>query len=157
MILYRKARDGELEIIMDLAIRTFTGEQNIPVEMNYLPSEKEPHWFCAEENNTIIGIVAFFKEKDGWHAGRFALESDARGRHVGTRLISFALNEMFRAGTEEVLMEGRPATVHILTKLGAQITGDAFPFFLSTCTPMRLRREDFQPAPGLPDENSRRM
>ena len=45
----------------------------------------------------------------------------------------------------KIIMEGRPATVHILTKLAAQVTGETFPFYKLTCTPMRMKREDFHP------------
>ena len=46
MIVYRHASDEEMNSIMDLVIRTFTGEQDIPADMNYLPPDKQPHWFC---------------------------------------------------------------------------------------------------------------
>ena len=36
---YRHASDEEMNSIMDLVIRTFTGEQDIPADMNYLPRE----------------------------------------------------------------------------------------------------------------------
>ena len=134
-----------MDIIMDLVIRTFTGEQDIPLEMNYIPAEKNPQWFCAEEKGKLIGAVAFFRETEMWHAGRFAIESEYRGTHIGTQLISFAFMEMFGTGMEETTMEARPATVHSLTKLGAQVTGEPFPFFKQTCTPIKMTRERFQP------------
>ena len=144
MILYRRADPHEIETIMSLVVRTFTGEQGIPEEMNYLPAEKEPRWYCAAEDGRIIGTVAFFREENGWHAGRFALEPIYRGRHIGTGLITHAFRDLFDSGIREVIMEGRPATVHILTKLGAEITGEGFPFYSSTCTPMIITCETFR-------------
>ena len=41
MIVYRHASDEEMNSIMDLVIRTFTGEQDIPADMNYLPLKKQ--------------------------------------------------------------------------------------------------------------------
>ena len=145
MIVCRHATDEEMNSIMALVIRTFNGEQDIPEDMNYLPPDKQPQWFCAEEDEKLIGTIAFFKEDDGWHAGRFALEPACRGRHIGTRLASYAFSEMFSSGVGEIVMEARPTTVHILTKLGAQAIGEPFPFYSSTCTPMRMKREDFHP------------
>ena len=141
----RNASVEDMGSIMDLVIRTFAGEQDIPADMNYLPLDKQPHWFCAEDAGKLIGTIAFFKEDDSWHAGRFALEPSYRGQHIGTRLVSYSFSEMFNKGIEEIIMEGRPTTVHILTKLGAQVTGQPFPFYRSTCTPMRMMREDFHP------------
>lgn len=141
----RNASVEDMGSIMDLVIRTFAGEQDIPADMNYLPLDKQPHWFCAEDAGKLIGTIAFFKEDDSWHAGRFALDPSYRGQHIGTRLVSYSFSEMFNKGIEEIIMEGRPTTVHILTKLGAQVTGQPFPFYRSTCTPMRMMREDFHP------------
>ena len=141
----RNASVEDMGSIMDLVIRTFAGEQDIPADMNYLPLDKQPHWFCAEDAGKLIGTIAFFKEDDGWHAGRFALEPSYRGQHIGTRLVSYSFSEMFNKGIKEIIMEGRPTSVHILTKLGAQVTGQPFPFYRSTCTPMRMMREDFHP------------
>jgi N-acetylglutamate synthase-like GNAT family acetyltransferase len=143
MILYRRAAPDEIETIMSLVVRTFAGEQGIPEEMNYLPAKKEPRWYCAAEDGRIIGTVAFFREQGEWHAGRFALEPLYRGQHIGTGLVSYAFRDVFESGIREVVMEGRPATVHILTKLGAEITGEEFPFYSSTCTPMIITCEKF--------------
>ena len=55
MIVYRHATDEEMNGIMDLVIRTFTGEQDIPADMNYLSAGKQPHWFCAEDAGKLIG------------------------------------------------------------------------------------------------------
>ena len=144
MITFRRARPEEMDIIMDLVVRIFTGEQEIPLELNYIPEEKEPRWFCAEEDGRVIGTIAFFREEDGWHAGRFALKPEYRGRHIGTQLISYAFGDIFDSDIRQINMEGRPTTVHILTKLGAVITGETFPFFSSTCTPLRMKKEDFR-------------
>ena len=73
--------------------------------MNYLPLDKQPHWFCVEEGEKLIGTIAFFKEDDGWHAGRLALEPAYRGQHIGTRLVSYSFSEMFNKGVEEIIME----------------------------------------------------
>ena len=144
MVLCRRAKTDEMETIMDLVIRTFTGEQEIPLELNAIPEEKDPHWFCAEEDGQIIGVIAFYRENDGWHAGRFALKPAYRSKHIGTRLITYAFREMFDSGIREILMEGRPATVHILTKLGAEVTGEEYKIYISNCTPLRMEKEYFQ-------------
>ena len=146
MITYRKAEQNEIETILPLVIRTFTGEQGIPEHMNPLPAEKDPRWYCAVEDGQIVGAIAFFREKDEWHAGRFVLEPLYRGRHIGTGLVFHAFRDMFDSGIREIVMEGRPATVHILTKLGAEITGKEFPFYKSTCTPLKLTCEGFRNA-----------
>ena len=143
MITFRRAGPEEMDAIMDLVVRTFTGEQEIPLELNYIPEEKEPRWFCAEEDGRIIGTIAFFREEDGWHAGRFALKPEYRSRQIGTQLVTYAFGDIFDSGIRQINMEGRPTTVHILTKLGAEVTGEAFPFYSSTCTPLRMSAENF--------------
>ena len=144
MIIFRKADQNETDPILELVVRTFTGEQGIPESLNYLPLEKNPQWYCAEDNGGIIGTIAFFLESDGWHAGRFAIEPSYRGQHIGTELLTYAFRDMFAADIDEIVMEGRPVTVHILTGLGAEIIGKEFPFYNSTCTPLRITKLAFQ-------------
>jgi len=144
MIQYRKSLPHEIDSIMDLVVRTFTGEQGIPKDLNYLPSDKNPRWYCAVDNGKVIGSIAFFQESDGWHAGRFAIEPSYRGHHIGTELLIYAFRDMLSSVADEIIMEGRPATVHILTGLGAEVTGKPFPFYKSTCTPLRITKEAFQ-------------
>ncbi len=152
MILYRRACENDLESIMKLLKRTFSLEQGIPEEMNALPQDKKPQWFCAAENETVIGTIAFFQETDGWHAGRFAVEPSYRGRHIGTELLIFALREMFMSGADEIKMDGRPATARIMTRLGAEIAGKEYMFYNSTCIPLRLAKDDFVGDPEVINE-----
>lgn len=144
MAVYRRAREEETPQIEDLLIRTFTGEQGIPAELISLSDKDSPQWFCAEEDGKLVGVIAFFRVDGDWHSGRFALEPACRGRHIGSRLLTYAFREMLDSGVEEVLMEVRPVTEHILLKLGAEVTSEPYPFYGSTCTSMRLLKSSFR-------------
>ncbi len=46
-------------------------------------------------------------------------------------------------GVDEIFLEARDATVHILRGFGAQIAGEPFAFYRGRVTPILLKRTDF--------------
>lgn len=49
----------------------------------------------------------------------------------------------FAQGVDEIFLEARDATVHILRGFGAQIAGEPFTFYRGRVTPILLKRTDF--------------
>ena len=139
-----RARLSEMDEIMSLVCDTFE-EQGIPGELDYITEEHSPIWWCAEENDAIIGTIASYIEDGKTHLGRFAVKPAYRGRGLGTKLLRFAIEDLFAHDVEKIYTESRPVTVKILEKMGAKISGDTFPFFKGVCTPIDLRWEDYLP------------
>ena len=140
----RRARADEMDGIMSLVCNAFE-EQGIPRELNDSPEERAPVWWCAEENGTVIGAIASYTEDGKTHLGRFVIRPEHRGGGIGTRLLRFAVEDVFAHGAEKIYTESRPVTVKILEKMGAKISGETFPFFKGVCTPIDLRKEDYLP------------
>ena len=140
----RRARASEMDEIMSLVCNAFE-EQGIPRELNDIPEERAPVWWCAEENGTVIGAIASYTEDGKTHLGRFVIRPEHRGGGIGTRLLRFAVEDVFAHGAEKIYTESRPVTVKILEKMGAKISGETFPFFKGVCTPIDLRKEDYLP------------
>ena len=140
----RRARASEMDEIMSLVCDTFE-EQGIPKELNHIPEERVPIWWCAEENGTIIGTIASYTEDGKTHLGRFAVKPDHRGSGIGTKLLRFAIEDVFANGAEKIYTESRPVTVKILEKMGAKVSGDTFPFYKGVCTPIDISKEDYLP------------
>lgn len=46
-------------------------------------------------------------------------------------------------GVDNIFLEARDATVHILTGFGAEIAGESFAFYCGNVTPMILTRTAF--------------
>ena len=145
----RRASAADMPSIFNMVDRVFYGEQRIPRELHPLPECKDPQWWCAEQDGEIIGMVVMYREADGWHMGRMAVTEALRGRHLGTKLLRFALKDAFGSGVEEICFEARDTTVHILKKFGAVITGEPFLFYEGTVTQGFLKREDFRDSVDL--------
>ena len=141
----RRSREGEMDEILSLVCDAFE-EQGIPRELNHIPEELSPIWWCAQENGTIIGAIASYTEDGKTHLGRFVIKPEHRGSGIGKKLLRFAIEDVFAHGAEKIYTESRPVTVKLLEQMGAKVSGEAFPFFDGVCTPIDLCEEDYLPA-----------
>lgn len=142
-MIIRRAAEADLDSIMLLAQDIFESEQGIPRTLTYIPPEKQPRWWCVEQDGKIAATVVAYSENGVWHMGRLTVAEELRGQQVATRLLHFALQDLFSREAEELEMEARLPAVHILLKFGAEITGPAFPFYKGTVTPVRLKKSSF--------------
>lgn len=139
----RRAEQAEMQAVLAFAAQIFADEQLIPREMNVIPAEKQPQWFCMEQDGVLAGTVAVYREGGRWHMGRITVAPSLRGQHRGTFLMKSVLTEVFAQGVDEIFLEARDATVHILRGFGAQIAGEPFTFYRGRVTPILLKRTDF--------------
>ena len=65
------------------------------------------------------------------------------GQHKGTFLLKRVLDDVFAQDVDNIFLEARDATVHILTGFGAEIAGEPFAFYCGNVTPMILTRTAF--------------
>ena len=71
------------------------------------------------------------------------LHEDNKDKHFNVR---YAVEDLFANGVEKIYTESRPVSVRLLEKMGAKVSGETFPFYKGTCTPIDLCREDYLPA-----------
>ena len=64
----RRAEQAEMQAVLAFAAQIFADEQLIPREMNVIPAEKQPQWFCMEQDGVCVGTAAIDR-----HAGRLHL------------------------------------------------------------------------------------
>lgn len=143
MITMRKAHASDMGEIMDLVDVIFEREQDIPRELSPIPEHQQPQWWCAEMNRKIVGTAALYKDNGIWHMGRIAVSGELRGQHIATKLLCFALEDIFSQNIDEVHLEARDITVHIMQNLGAKVIGEPVPFYKGTVTPIILKKSDF--------------
>ena len=148
-MILRKAAEADLGTVLTLAQNVFEQEQQIPRSLTDIPAEKRPQWWCAETNGAIVATLVAYVENDVWHMGRLTVAQELRGQGVAPRLIRFALEDLFEQGVEELHMEARTAVVRILETFGAEITGEAVPFYVGTITPLRLKKDHFYASNSL--------
>ena len=135
----RPAEAGDMAAVEAMQRAVFGGEQDIPPEL--LPPPEGARWWCAvSPEGELLGTAAAWTEGGETHWGRFAVDPGLRGRGLGTRLARASLDDLFASGTETVHAEAREATVRILCRLGARVTGEPVPFYRGTVTPVALTR-----------------
>lgn len=107
----RRAEQAEVQAVLAFAAQIFADEQQIPREMNVIPAEKQPQWFCMKQDGVLAGTAAVYREGGRWHMGRITVAPSLRGQHRGTFLMKSVLTEVFAQGVDEIFLEARDATV----------------------------------------------
>lgn len=139
----RRAADADMEKILAFAAQIFADEQDIPKELNRIPADKQPQWWCMEQDGELVGTAAIYREGEQWHMGRITIAPMLRGQHKGTFLLKRVLDDVFAQDVDNIFLEARDATVHILTGFGAEIVGAPFAFYRGNVTPILLTRTAF--------------
>ncbi|MGC4020202.1 MAG: GNAT family N-acetyltransferase [Muricomes sp.] len=145
-IILRKATIEDMDDIMQLQIDIFHGEQRIPSEDISRFAEKSPQCWCALLDGKIVGAAAAWEEGGQVHWGRFVINPNFRGLHIGTKLAEFSLKDLFSQQITEVYMEAREVTAKIVSKMGGKIVGEPVSFYEGTVTPIILHKSDFMKA-----------
>lgn len=143
-MIIRRAAQADMPRIMALVDSVFSGEQGIPQQMNPVPDERQPQWWCAVEENEIVGTAVLYAQAGEWRIGRLAVARPLRGRRIGTQLLREALTGAFAQGADAVHMEARDAMVRILLRMGAEISGEPFEFYCGAVTPVIMRKAKYR-------------
>lgn len=139
----RRASDADIDAVLAFAAQIFADEQDIPKELNFIPADKQPQWWCMEQDGELVGTAAIYREGGQWHMGRITVARRLRGQHRGTFLLKRVLDDVFAQDVDNIFLEARDTTVHILTGFGAEIAGEPFAFYCGNVTPMILTRTAF--------------
>lgn len=139
----RRASDADMDAVLAFAAQIFADEQDIPKELNFIPADKQPQWWCMEQDGELVGTAAIYREDGQWHMGRITVARRLRGQHKGTFLLKRVLDDVFAQDVDNIFLEARDATVHILIGFGAEIAGEPFAFYCGNVTPMILTRTAF--------------
>ena len=51
----RRASDADMDAVLDFAAQIFADEQDIPKELNFIPADKQPQWWCMEQDGELVG------------------------------------------------------------------------------------------------------
>ena len=46
----RRASDADMDAVLAFAAQIFADEQDIPKELNFIPADKQPQWWCMEQD-----------------------------------------------------------------------------------------------------------
>lgn len=142
-MIFRRAQDADIPMILALQTKVFNGEQRIPAGDIREFLNRNPMLWCAALGDTVVGTAAAWEEAGSLHWGRFAVETDYRGNGIGRRLARLSFDDIFAQGFEQVYMEAREVTAKMVCAMGGRISGETVPFYVGTVTPVILKREDY--------------
>ena len=75
----RRASDADIDAVLAFAAQIFADEQDIPKELNFIPADKQPQWWCMEQDGELVGTAAIYREDGQWHMGRITVARRLRG------------------------------------------------------------------------------
>ena len=143
-LIFRKADSGEIPRIIAMQTEIFSGEQGIPEEMigSFLLSR--PTCWIAEQDGEIVGSISAWEEDGVVHLGRFVVLPRLRGQKIGTKLLNYAIQELFSSGAEKIYMEARDSAARMIRAMGGRDVGEPFVFYLGNVTPLVLEKSAVQ-------------
>ena len=84
----RRASDADMDAVLAFAAQIFADEQDIPKELNFIPADKQPQWWCMEHDGELVGTAGIYREGGQCHMGRITVARGLRGQHKGTFLLN---------------------------------------------------------------------
>ena len=146
-LIFRRAKEDEIPQIIALQTEVFSGEQDIPEEMIDSFLSSRPTCWVAEQDGRIVGTISAWEEEEEVHLGRFAVLPALRGQKIGSALLHHAVEDLFRHGTAAIHVEARDSAAKLVRRMGGRDTGEPFPFYRGTVTPMVLEKEAYRNLP----------
>lgn len=117
-IVFRKATEKDMPQIIDLQTKIFNGEQKIPSGDISEFLARKPQCWCAAVGALVIGAVAAWEEDNVMHWGRFVINADYRGHHIGTKIARMSFDDLFAQGIDEIYMDARDITAKMVCQIG---------------------------------------
>jgi DNA-binding MarR family transcriptional regulator len=142
-LIFEELNPNYNEIVMNLLVDIFTGEQDIPEKLIPIAPELKPTWWTMRLGEDIVGVSACWYEKDTCHLGRLAIDNRFRGLGLGKKLIISTIEAIFKRDVDRIYMEARDITLNIVQKIGGQIIGETEIFYGGKVTPVVLKKSDF--------------
>ena len=123
----RKARPGDIDVLMVLEERAFPGDRLSRRQMRYhLQNPKAQIWVCPDrEDRPLAYLLAFFHEGRAPRLYSVAVSAAARGKGLGEQLVRQFLAEAKRRRAAKVILEVRTdskAAIALYEKLGFRET-----------------------------------
>lgn len=112
------------KIAMDIRIKVFVDEQNVPFEMEE-EFEKECTHFLIYYRRKAIGTARYRRTDEGIKFERFAFLKEARGKGLGRDLMRFMLTDVYHYH-QRIYLNAQVAAVDYYKKSGFVIIGGKF-------------------------------
>ena len=109
---------------MDIRIKVFVEEQNVPIEMEE-EYEKECTHFLIYHKRKAAGTARYRRTDKGIKFERFAILKEARGKSLGNFLIRFMLTDVYHYH-QRIYLNAQVSAVNYYKKSSFVIIGGKF-------------------------------
>lgn len=120
----REARVDELDAVLALRRAVFSGEQGFRAAD--VPDEDDPRatHLVAVDGGEIVGACRLVPSREGRiRLGYLAVAAWARGRGVGTAILTDALGRALAGGFDTVVLHANPAAASLYERAGFERVG----------------------------------
>jgi [ribosomal protein S18]-alanine N-acetyltransferase len=118
-----------------------------------LTENAQAHFFVAEENDRVVGILGYWYIIDECHISTIAVHPDWRQRGIGQEILVAALSHSLSLGAIMATLEVRPsnlAAIELYKKFGFEVVGRRKRYYrdngedaiIMTAQPIRLTMEN---------------
>lgn len=145
-----KILPGRGDISQCKAIRSevFVEEQGFSAEAEFDQWDEPALHALIFDDGVPAATGRLYDEAGVFHAGRFAVRKEYRGRGLGDLMVRLLANKAFELGAQEVRLGAQEQAVPFYQKIGFQVCGEKYMDEHVPHLPMALRREDFMGACG---------
>jgi len=138
------------DIVLCKALRTevFVEEQGFSAEAEFDKWDAVALHALIFEDGVPAATGRLYDENGVFHAGRFAVKKELRGRGLGDLVVRFIVNKAFELGAKEVHVGAQEYAVPFYEKIGFCVCGDKYMEEHVPHLPMKILRERFMGACG---------
>ena len=126
-MIVRAAGDGEeVSAALELRARVFCGEQGVSLEAERDGRDPEALHVVAFADGRLVGTCRVLVEGDRGRLGRMAVAPDARGRGVGSAVLTAAEELAREAGARRMTLHAQIESRVVYDRAGYEPRGEPF-------------------------------
>lgn len=123
---YRQLKAEEFAQAMEIRVKVFVEEQNVPIEEEHDCYDEVAQHFGVFKSNQLIGTGRLVLQSRGGKIGRIAILPKHRGKGFGSGLIKTIINTGRAQGIQEFELGAQLQALDFYTQLGFIAEGDVF-------------------------------
>ena len=125
-IIKTKCNEDDFKYVRAIRDNVFIGEQGIAAaeESDEYDSDESTDFFVLFEDDKAVATARAAYMPFGVKLGRIAVLGVCRGKHYGAKIVSYAVEELFKNGAPCVHLESQCHAVGFYEKLGFTVCGE---------------------------------
>lgn len=125
-VTYRQLKSEEFPQAMEIRLKVFVEEQQVPVEEEYDSHDDTAQHFGVFLEGQLVGTGRLVTQDQIGRIGRVAILSEYRGRGFGSRLINTIVATGQKQGLEEFVLGAQIQALDFYAQLGFVVEGEVF-------------------------------